>query len=185
MAFTPRLNSNGILGNFHWYSGNPFYTSGYGMPNCTCYAWGRFWEIGDPLGDGSNRPTGLPTSDGGSWFGDAIASGNYQVGQTPQLGAVACFHDDSGGSGHVAIVEEIHPDGTIVTSNSAWQSTYFYTQTLSSSNNYAWSHYSFQGFIYNPFGGGTPTPPPTKKKHHFNFVLFDKRRRDRKYYEQR
>lgn len=50
MAFTPRLNDNGILNNFHWYSENPFYQAGYGMPNCTCYAWGRFWEIGDPNG---------------------------------------------------------------------------------------------------------------------------------------
>lgn len=154
------------------------------MPNCTCYAWGRFWEIGDPLSNGDHKPTGLPTSDGGSWFGDVIASGNYQVGQTPQLGAVACFEDTSGGSGHVAIVEEIDTvNGTITTSNSAWQSTYFYTQVLNASNNYNWSHYRFQGFIYNPYGGDTPTPPPVKKKHHFNFILFDKRRRDRKYYE--
>lgn len=47
MSFTPRLTDTGILNNFHWYSDNPFYQSGYGMPNCTCYAWGRFWEIGD------------------------------------------------------------------------------------------------------------------------------------------
>ena len=26
------------------------------MPNCTAYAWGRFWEIGDPLGTGANKP---------------------------------------------------------------------------------------------------------------------------------
>ena len=45
MAFTPRLNDNGILNNPKWYSDNPFYQSGYGMPNCTCYAWGRFWEV--------------------------------------------------------------------------------------------------------------------------------------------
>lgn len=39
MAYVPRLNSDDIQGNFHWYSENPFYQSGYGMPNCTCYAW--------------------------------------------------------------------------------------------------------------------------------------------------
>ena len=27
MAYTPRLNDNGILNNFHWYSENPFYQS--------------------------------------------------------------------------------------------------------------------------------------------------------------
>ena len=39
MSYTPRLDANGILNNFHWYSQNPFYQSGYGMPNCTCYSY--------------------------------------------------------------------------------------------------------------------------------------------------
>lgn len=39
MAFTPRLNDNGILNNPKWYSDNPFYQSGFGMPNCTCYSY--------------------------------------------------------------------------------------------------------------------------------------------------
>jgi hypothetical protein len=38
-TFTPRLNELGIRDNFHWYSQNPFYIAGYGMPNCTCYSW--------------------------------------------------------------------------------------------------------------------------------------------------
>lgn len=38
-VFYPRLDDTGIRGNFHWYSENPFYQSGFGMPNCTCYAW--------------------------------------------------------------------------------------------------------------------------------------------------
>lgn len=39
MAFTPRLTDIGILGNLHWYSNdNPYYATGYGMPNCTAYA---------------------------------------------------------------------------------------------------------------------------------------------------
>ena len=56
MSYTPRLTSEGMLNNFHWYSGNPFYRAGYGLPNCTCYAFGRFWEIGDPNSDHSNYP---------------------------------------------------------------------------------------------------------------------------------
>lgn len=64
MSYTPRLDDQGIMGNFHWYSDNPFYQSGYGMPNCTCYAWGRFWEIGDVNNIGENKPTQLPLSDG-------------------------------------------------------------------------------------------------------------------------
>lgn len=91
MAYTPRLDAQGILNNFHWYSDNPFYQSGYGMPNCTCYAWGRFWEIGDVNNIGEHKPTQLPTSDGGSWFPDAVSSGYYQTGQVPQLRCSCLF----------------------------------------------------------------------------------------------
>lgn len=96
MAYTPRLDDTGILNNFHWYSDNPFYQSGYGMPNCTCYAWGRFWEIGDPLNNGSNKPVNLPLGDGGQWWSSAVASGYYETGQIPKLGSVICFSDNNG-----------------------------------------------------------------------------------------
>lgn len=64
MSYTPRLTDAGIVNNFHWYSQNPFYIAGYGMPNCTCYAWGRFWEIGDVNSTGEHKPNELPTGDG-------------------------------------------------------------------------------------------------------------------------
>lgn len=175
--YIPRLNDNGINGNFHWYSENPFYQSGYGMPNCTCYAWGRFWEIGDPLSLHINRPD-LPLGDGGTWWSRAIAAGVYQTGQSPQLGAVICF-DRPGASGHVAIVEAIGTENGrnfIVTSNSAWQSTYFYTQTLYSDQGYSWGSYVFQGFIYNPYAD-QPEPPPTpttEKKHKFPWAIYSR-----------
>lgn len=57
---------------------------------------GRFWEIGDPLSNGEHKPVNLPTGDGGVWWPRAVASGYYQTGQTPQLGAVICFSDDNG-----------------------------------------------------------------------------------------
>lgn len=179
MAFEPRYNDDGIRNNFHWYSENPFYLAGYGMPNCTCYAWGRFWEIGDPLSVGSNKPVGLPTSDGGSWWGDNQRTGNYESGQTPQLGAVICFSDDYGGSGHVAIVEHIDTNtGDLICSNSAWRGTYFFTSNVYASNGYNWSHYTFQGFIYNPNAEPTPPPPPTiEKKHKFPWFLYFRKRR--------
>lgn len=91
MSYVPRLTDTGIRGNFHWYSQNPFYQSGYGMPNCTCYAWGRFWEIGDTNSTGENRPNQLPTGDGGVWWSRAVASGYYQTGQTPKLRSCYLF----------------------------------------------------------------------------------------------
>lgn len=41
-SFTPRLNSDGMQGNPCWYANNPFEQAGYGLPNCTAYAWGRW-----------------------------------------------------------------------------------------------------------------------------------------------
>ena len=185
VTFTPRLDSTGIEGSFYYYSQNPFYTAGYGLPNCTCYAWGRFWEISDKAGDGSNKPT-LPTGDAGTWYPNVTG---YEKGQTPKLGAVICW-SKSGEAGHVAIVEQILENGDIVTSNSAWQSTFFYTKTIYKADNYNFGNYVFQGFIYNPYvtsdtgGGGSGDDntggdykPPTKKRKGYNFVLFNRKRR--------
>ena len=81
-------------------------------------------------------------------------------------GAVICFSDNNGGSGHVAIVEEIDNDGNLTCSNSAWQGTYFFLTTVNASNNYNWSHYTFQGFIYNPYAD---QPIPPKKKNWWKY----------------
>lgn len=184
--FTPRLDSTGIEGSFYYYAQNPFYQSGYGLPNCTCYAWGRFWEISDTSGDGSNKPT-LPTGDAGTWYGNASG---YEKGSIPKLGAVVCWSYPNQ-AGHVAIVEKILDNGDIVTSNSAWQSTFFYTKTIYKSDGYNFGNYVFQGFIYNPHvtsgggGGGSDNPsgeggqyiPPLKKRKGYNFLLFNNRRK--------
>lgn len=145
--------------NSYYYADNPFYQSGYGLPNCTCYAWGRFYELS------GTRPN-LSLGNAEDWYG---YSDGYSRGQTPRLGAVICWRrgvvgDDSDGAGHVAIVEQINADGSIVTSNSAYGSTLFYTQTLTKESGYTWNDaYTFQGFIYNPviFDGDSivlPTP---------------------------
>lgn len=166
-AFVPRFSKEGMLGAKYWYSNtNPFYASGlYGLPNCTCYAWGRFWEISDIIPN-------LPTSNGGQWWADVSG---YEKGQTPELGAVICF-DQEGQAGHVAIVEDILPNGDIRTSNSGYSRNpggyndplYFWVDTNPVATNYRapWEvsgGYVFQGFIYQ---SGTPKPPkpPTKRK---------------------
>lgn len=185
MAFTPRLTDQGILGNRHWYSNdNPYEATGYGMPNCTAYAWGRFWEIGDSLNIGEHKPNPneLPGYWSGGYWWREVDRSVYQTGQTPELGAVICFEDTSGGDGHVAIVEVINSDGSIITSNSAYNYTFFYTQTLYASNNYGWTsylghYYRCQGFIYNPYGD-QPTPVVTRK-HKFPWVLYARKFRTR------
>lgn len=110
---------------------------------CTGYAWGRFMEI---LGDTPK----LSTADAGMWYG--FTQDGYQRGQTPKLGAVACW-SKPGEAGHVAIVEEIHDDGSITLGQSGYSSPNRFFTGQGSPPNYYHSPYVFQGFIYNPNAG--------------------------------
>lgn len=172
-TFTPRLTDSGMQGSKYYYSENPFYLAGYGLPNCTCYAWGRRYEI-----TGNPPTTSLGNAD--TWYDYNKTNGIYPYGQTPQLGAIMCFRyaePYTSQGGHVAIVEEINGDD-VVTSNSAYGGAYFYTQTLTKSSGYSWaSHVIFQGFIYLTETPIEPEPEPeptptTKKK--YPFYLYQK-----------
>lgn len=110
---------------------------------CTGYAWGRFMEI---LGDTPK----LSTANAGMWYG--YTQDGYQRGQTPKLGAVACW-SKPGAAGHVAIVEEIHDDGSITLGQSGYSSQNRFWTGKGSPPNYYHSPYVFQGFIYNPNAG--------------------------------
>ena len=89
------------------------------------------------------------------------------------MGSVLCLSDRNGGSGHVAIVEEIASDGTITTSNSAYQGTYFWTQQITPVNgDYSYSHYNFQGFIYNPYADQPPIIVTGRKSNKFPWAIF-------------
>jgi surface antigen len=173
LVYTPRLSSDGMQGSKYYYSDNPFYQAGYGLPNCTCYAWGRQYEITDVA------PTLLSLGDANQWWKHANEVG-ASTGQTPKLGAVVCYYYDNGG--HVAIVEKINSDGSIVISESAYGGSYFFTETVTAANNYSpsWlANYGgyFQGFIYlengvvfpdsggSAGGGGTSGGGTSKKRH--------------------
>ena len=164
-TYTPRLSDAGMANNRLWYSDNPFYTNGYGLPNCTCYCWGRFWEI---AGGGSDTRPNLSTGNAEDWWG---ASDGYSRGSTPALGATLCLADGPySGEGHVATVEEIFPDGSITVSESAWGYYYFKTERLYPPYYLTATGYIFQGFIYNPYAGSTPVPPiPPAKRGIFIF----------------
>lgn len=163
--FVPRLTDYGIQGNPYWYSNNPFYIAGYGLPNCTCYAWGRFWEEG-----GSEYRPLLSTGNAEDWYN---YNDGYERGSAPALGAVLCLADGPySGDGHVAIVEQINNDGSIVTSNSAYGGSYWYLQTLQAPNYLPAAGYVFQGFIYNPHSGGQPVPAGSKKIWYFKKILW-------------
>lgn len=191
--FTPMLDDAQIDSTLYWthtsaggYNQCIEIANGSVLPNCTGYAWGRFHMISD-LADGSQDYSNVPKlsrADAGKWF--AYTSDGYERGQTPKLGAVACWSDNDGGAGHVAIVEEIMENGDITVGQSGYSSSKrFWTSKVLKSNGYNTSGYTFQGFIYNPdvkAGGVIPDVPiimiatKRKKKKGFKFVLYKNKR---------
>lgn len=144
-VFVPRLTEEGMRYSRYYYSENPFYLSGYGPPNCTWYAWGRFWEA-----SGIRPYDNAMLGNARDWYG---SSGAYNRGPLPALGAIACY--SYAPYGHVAVVEEIYPDGTILVSESGYSGG-FYFRTRRTDTNYCQSwmynqaNFYFQGFIYPP-----------------------------------
>ena len=154
-TYTPRLNAP-ESNNVYYYNSNynVFQKYGYGLPNCTAYAYGRAYEI-------LKSTPKLSWNGAGQWFDYNKNGGYYSYGSTPKLGAIACWCYSGGG--HVAVVEKIE-NGTITLSNSEWGGRTFYLTTCSTSDkNYGGnSWWTFQGFIYL-LDSATPPPAPTYK----------------------
>lgn len=119
------------------------------LPNCVGYAYGRFNEIGEYGYCKYLSPVNAEKF--------IQYAGSLEVGQTPKLGACMVWRkgetlsgDD--GAGHVAIVEKVISSTQVMTSESAYNSTAFYTSTRNKgTGNWGMgTGYTFLGFIYNP-----------------------------------
>ena len=112
------------------------------LANCVGYAAGRFNEI-----IGQNCFVHFRYApDPDQWIARAQAEG-LRTCSEPQLGAVAVWQH------HVAVVEEIHADGSITTSESGYGcANPFWTSKRSRSGG-SWGGEGFLGFIYQPSGG--------------------------------
>lgn len=115
---------------------NPFHNCGYGLPNCTCYAFGRIYELT------GKKPT-LSTGDADDFYNH---KDKYERGIVPRVGAVACWTGGADGCGHVAVVESIERGGAIVVSESCYGGDRFRVRKLG--RGYNFGVYKFQGFIY-------------------------------------
>lgn len=120
------------------------------LHNCVGYAVGRFAEIGGPWLTPVNAEL----------FIQYAKKQGLTIEQTPSLGAVMVWQGGptqqaGDGAGHVAIVEEIFPDGSVTTSESGYGAAKpFWTQKRSKDLNGNWGEkpakYTFLGFIKNP-----------------------------------
>lgn len=136
--YTARLAPPQGTNKYYFSDINIFYKHGYGMPNCTAYAYGRAYEI---LGTTPN----LCSGNAGMWYSYNKKHSFYPYGSIPKVGAIACFDSIDGGAGHVAVVEAI--DKTTVTfSQSAFSGEMFYTESVNITKPYG--NFRFLGFIY-------------------------------------
>ena len=101
------------LGDWY-YKANPYFQRGYGLPNCTAYAWGRLAEI-------CNAPVSF-------YGGNAIMWANrpemVKLDQ-PKQGSCIIYSGgitDSKGRycGHIGVVEHVYSDGSIDVSMSSY-----------------------------------------------------------------
>ena len=117
----------------------PFYSNDREIDgNCTWYAWGRIFEL-----------TGEAPDDAGfngnayEWWDANKKNGKFKYGNKPKVGALAVWKPtlpNSGGCGHVAVVEKIE-DNKIYISESFWHgSTFDYKEIYETGDLY--------GYIY-------------------------------------
>ena len=144
--------------------GSPAYCKGSALANCVGYAWGRAYEL---LG---KKPK-LSRGNAENWWG---YNDGYKRGQTPKLGAIACWRKGkagvaSDGAGHVAVVEQIE-GGKEVHSNSGYGSKAFYTTTFTTGK-LSHGSYIFQGYIY--IGDWDKKPAPTPSAVYYTVVKGD------------
>lgn len=124
------------------------------LSNCVGYAVGRFNEIA-----GSEICEYLKPVNAERFIDYALQQG-LKISKKPRPGACAVWrggdtNQGSDGAGHVAIVEEIYDDGSILTSESGYgDNRAFWTTHRLKGNSGNWGQkigsYKFLGFILNP-----------------------------------
>ena len=141
-VFVPRLKAPTKSNKYYYSDLNKYERYGYGMPNCTAYAWGRAYEIMGVEPD-------LSLNDADTWWSYNKETKAYPYGSKPKLGAVACWNYTTGG-GHVAVVEKIE-NGKITFSNSSYGGETFYltyAEVGESNGGIYNSTWVFKGYIY-------------------------------------
>lgn len=110
---------------------------GFPLPNCTTYVHGRWNELGV-------QNIQLSLNNANTYFSK---NDGYVRSQVAQVGAIACW--GGGEYGHVAIVEIVNQDGTMIISQSDYISKInFETKTIKQNSNLY--GYAFQGYIVCP-----------------------------------
>lgn len=123
------------------------------LANCVGYAAGRFNEI-----IGAQGFTYFKYPPNAEDFYDTAVSQGLKVGKEPKLGAIIVWAKgktwtSADGAGHVAVVEQIQADGSIITSESGYgcANPFWTSHRYKGNGNWgAGTEYRFLGFVYQP-----------------------------------
>ena len=141
--------------------GTPTISGADVLCNCVGYANGRFNEI-----IGKNKCVYQLVCNAENFIESAKRQG-LKISSKPVQGGIMVWQKGAtlsggDGAGHVAVVEEVYSDGSILTSESGWASWAFKTVRRNNSNG-RWgqaSAYKFRGCIVNPAVDGKVVPTP-------------------------
>jgi surface antigen len=152
--------------------GNPTKSGANALANCVGYSSGRFNEIINEA-RGTSICTYKTLNCNAENFIERAKNAGLSVGSTPKVGAIMCWQkgatlSSSDGAGHVCIVEQVYDNNHVYTSESGYNSSYFWNAHRYNTNG-RWgiaSGYTFRGFIYLPSDvqskiDSTPTPTPS------------------------
>ncbi|WP_018143237.1 CHAP domain-containing protein [Alloscardovia criceti] len=108
----------------------------YEFSQCTWWAYTRRHQLGLPVGSYFGN---------GAQWADSARKLGYSVDNTPQVGDVVVFQPGQEGAvayyGHVAIVEKVNEDGSIVTSESnAGTGGKIFSRTISDASRFEYIH---------------------------------------------
>lgn len=149
-------------------AGNPTQPYANVLDNCVGYANGRYNELwNDPNLEGITKPFHVQLVCNAENFIESAKRQGLKISSTPVVGGIMVWQkgaslSDRDGAGHVAVVERVYDDGTILTSESGWASWAFKTVRRDNSNG-RWgqnSYYKFRGCIINPEIKNEITPAP-------------------------
>ena len=146
-GFTRRTTAPESWNNYYYNAAyNPYTYETYVrnadlIGECTWYVWGRAYEILGYRPNISNRYAK-------DFYAYNVNSGAYPYGNEPKLGAIACFapHNHADWTGHVAIVEAVGGDGSVILSEYNFVSRHAFSANryLNPTEARTW----VQGYIY-------------------------------------
>ena len=146
-GFTRRTTAPESWNNYYYNASyNPYTYETYVrkanlIGECTWYVWGRAYEILGHWPNISNRYAK-------DFYAYNLNSGAYPYGNEPKLGAIACFapNNHAHWTGHVAIVEAVGGDGSVILSEYNFKGVHVFSSDryLNPTEARTW----VQGYIY-------------------------------------